>query len=426
MPCMDEMKVKRYRALALTLRGENPPNGHNATMAEYDVIIIGAGAAGLMCAGTLAMIGKSVLVLDHAEKAGKKILISGGGRCNFTNRFAGPANFVSRNPHFCKSALTGFSAADFIAMVERADIAYHERKHGQLFCDTSATDILNMLLTPCRDGGVTFVLQAEVSAVQKDACFLMQTDKGDFRSHALVVASGGLSIPKMGATPLGLKLAESFGLNIIPPRAALVPFTFTGREKDRLNALAGISLDVTVSCHGQSFSDAMLFTHRGLSGPAILQVSSYWQAGDALSIDLLPGVDIQTFLDHKRSERNRAQLNTVLTELLPKRLVQLLMEAGLGDTRLCQLSGQQGKELEVLLHHWQLKPNGTEGYRTAEVTLGGVDTNELSSKTMQSKRVPGLYFIGEVVDVTGHLGGFNFQWAWSSGYAAAKAICECL
>jgi len=381
-------------------------------MGEYDVIIIGAGAAGLMCAGTAAMMGKSVLVLDHAEKAGKKILISGG--------------FVSANPHFCKSALARFSAADFIDMVERAGIAWHERKHGQLFCDESAKDILNMLLTPCRDAGVTFSLQTEVTAVKKeDHHFLIRTNKGDFLSQALVIATGGLSIPKMGATAFGLKIAESFGLKVIAPVAALVPFTFTGKEKERLETLAGISLDVSVSCNGKSFSEAMLFTHRGLSGPAILQISSFWRPGDTLSVDLLPGTDSSVFLEQKCRDRPQAQLTTVLCELLPKRLVPLLIEYGLGETRLCQLSQQQ-RDLAVLLHGWQLKPNGTEGYRTAEVTLGGVDTDELSSKTMQSKRVPGLYFIGEVVDVTGHLGGFNFQWAWSSGYAAAMAIAEAL
>jgi len=398
---------------------------HNTGMGEYDVVIVGAGAAGLMCAGTAAMMGQSVLVIDHAEKAGKKILISGGGRCNFTNRFAGPGNFLSANPHFCKSALARFSAADFIDMVERAGIAWHERKHGQLFCDESARDILNMLLAPCRDAGVTFSLQTEVLAVKKeDHQFLIHANKGDFHAKALVIATGGLSIPKMGASAFGLKIAESFGLKVIAPVAALVPFTFTGKEKERLETLAGISLDVNVSCNGRSFSEAMLFTHRGLSGPAILQISSFWRPGDTLLVDLLPGTDSAAFLEQKCRERPQAQLTTVLCELLPRRLVPLLIEHDLGETRLCQLSQQQRRDLAVLLHGWQLKPNGTEGYRTSEVTLGGVDTDELSSKTMQSKRVPGLYFIGEVVDVTGHLGGFNFQWAWSSGYAAGMAIAE--
>ncbi|MDQ6993830.1 MAG: NAD(P)/FAD-dependent oxidoreductase [Mariprofundus sp.] len=393
-------------------------------MDRYDLIIMGAGAAGLMCAGTAAMMGKSVLVLDHAEKAGKKILISGGGRCNFTNRFASASDYVSANAHFCKSALARFSAADFIDMVERAGIAYHERKHGQLFCDKSAKDMLEMLLAPCRASGVNILLQTEIHTVEKKEQFQLSTSRGAFCSNALVVATGGLSIPKMGASAFGLKIAESFALNVITPSAGLVPFTFTGREKERLITLAGISLDVTLHCHGHSFSEAMLFTHRGLSGPAVLQASSFWQLGDSISIDLLPQVDVAEFLTLKRQQRPQAQLSTLLAELLPKRLVQLLLEDAFSDVRLNQIGEKQLGMLNKLLHGWQLKPNGTEGYRTAEVTMGGVDTDELSSKTMQCKRVDGLYFIGEVVDVTGALGGFNFQWAWSSGYAAAMAIAE--
>jgi len=395
-------------------------------MGHYDAIVVGAGAAGLMCAGTAAGFGKSVLVLEHADKAGKKILVSGGGRCNFTNRLTTAANFISANPHFCKSALARYSAADFIAWVGRSGIAYHERKHGQLFCDDSAKDILNMLLTPCRDFGVTIHLNTEVQSIAKPDCFRLQTHQGPYTCDALVIASGGLSIPKMGASAFGLEIAESFELNIIQPVAGLVPFTFTGREKEEMKALAGISLDVTVSHRGVSFSEAMLFTHRGLSGPAMLQISSYWQPGDALSINLLPNVDIVGFLDLKRQQRPQAKLATVLSELLPRRLVQLLMKDSLGEIRLNQLSEKQRQQVEALLHGWQLKPNGTEGYRTAEVTVGGVDTAELSSKTMESKKVSSLYFIGEVVDVTGQLGGFNFQWAWSSGYAAGMAIAEAL
>jgi len=394
-------------------------------MNDVDVIVVGAGAAGLMCAGYAGMMGKSVLVLDHAEKAGKKILISGGGRCNFTNRFTGPGNFFSANPHFCKSALAQFTAGDFIDMVERAGIPYHERKHGQLFCDDSAKQILEMLLAPCHDTGVEIRLQSSVESITKqDQWFHLQSNHGLYRCRALVIATGGLSIPKMGATGFGLKVAESFGLRVIQPTPALVPFTFTGKEKERLQTLAGISLDVRVSCRGTAFSEAMLFTHRGLSGPAILQVSSCWQPGDHLHIDLLPATDITLFLEEKRQQRPQAQLATVLAELLPKRLVQLLFNEADASTPLNQINKQQHQAIADQLHHWQLKPNGTEGYRTAEVTLGGVDTDALSSKTMQSKAVPGLYFIGEVVDVTGHLGGFNFQWAWSSGYAAAMAIAE--
>jgi len=391
-------------------------------MQHYDVIIIGAGAAGLMCAGTAAGFGTSVLVLDHADKPGKKILISGGGRCNFTNRFTTAANFISANPHFCKSALARFSADDFIAWVKQSGIAFHERSHGQLFCDNSARDILDMLMQPCRDFGVRISTGTDILSVQKAKQFLINSSRGDFSADALVVATGGLSIPKMGATPLGLNIAESFGLRIIQPAAGLVPFTFTGQEKEGLKTLAGISLDVRVSCRGQSFTEAMLFTHRGLSGPAMLQISSYWQPGDTLSINLLPDLDIAAFLKLKRQQRPQAQIATVLSEILPKRLVHLLMQKQLPEGTLGQLRAAQLQQVEHLLHGWQLKPNGTEGYRTAEVTVGGVDTDELSSKTMMSNTCPGLYFIGEVVDVTGHLGGFNFQWAWSSAYAAGMDI----
>jgi len=391
----------------------------------YDLIIIGAGAAGLMCAATVALSGKSVLVLEHAEKAGKKILISGGGRCNFTNRFTEPGNFISANPHFCKSALARFTAHDFIAMVEAADIAYHERQHGQLFCDDSAKAILEMLLAPCREHGVDILLNSQIESISKeDSFFRVTSNHGTFTAHALIIATGGLSIPKMGATPFGLNIAKQFGLNIKTPIAGLAPFTFTGQEKEALKSLAGMSLDVTVSCRGHAFSEAMLFTHRGLSGPAILQISSYWQPGDTLAINLLPSLDINAHLIAKQLQRPEAQLTTILSELLPKRLAHILMRDGNGDIKMRQLSKQQLQHTSNLLQNWQLKPNGTEGYRTAEVTVGGVDTNELSSKTMQSHQVPGLYFIGEVVDVTGHLGGFNFQWAWSSAYAAALSICS--
>ncbi|MDQ6970907.1 MAG: NAD(P)/FAD-dependent oxidoreductase [Mariprofundus sp.] len=400
----------------------------------YDIIIIGAGAAGLMCAATAAELGKSVLLLDHAEKAGKKILISGGGRCNFTNRFTKADNFISNNPHFCKSALARFSAHDFIAMVEAAGIAYHERKHGQLFCDDSAKNILEMLMAPCREHGVSIQLNTKVKSISEDYQpknlhpkqqhqFTIETERDSFSCTSLVIATGGLSIPKMGATPFGVTLAERFGLNIIQPVAGLVPFTFTGQEKESLQSLAGMSLDVSVQCRGHVFNEAMLFTHRGLSGPAMLQISSYWQPGDTLSINLLPKLASHALLNLKK-QRPNAQLSTVLCELLAKRLVHLLMPGEPGQTKMRQINDKQLQHITALLQNWQLKPNGTEGYRTAEVTLGGVDTNELSSKTMQSKKVPGLYFIGEVVDVSGHLGGFNFQWAWSSGYAAAMAIYE--
>jgi len=391
-------------------------------MQHYETIIIGAGAAGLMCAGTAAASGKSLLLLDHADKPGKKILVSGGGRCNFTNRFCSPDNFISANPHFCKSALARFSADDFTAWVKQSGINYHERSHGQLFCDDSARDILDMLLQPCRDFGVRISTQTKILSVEKKEQFVLKTSKGNFSSDTLVIATGGLSIPKMGATAFGLKLAESFGIHVIPPVAGLAPFTFTGKEKEDLKALAGISLDVRVTCRNHTFTEAMLFTHRGLSGPAMLQISSYWRPGDSLLIDLLPDRDTAVFLHQKQQQRPQAQLATVLSELLAKRLMQLVLKDYPGENRLQQLNEKQLQQCANLLHSWRLKPNGTEGYRTAEVTVGGVDTGELSSKTMQSKKIPGLYFIGEVVDVTGHLGGFNFQWAWSSGYATGMAI----
>ena len=399
------------------------PDVHNPAMREYDVIIVGAGAAGLMCAGTAAAGGRSVLLIDHAEKAGKKILISGGGRCNFTNLYVSAADFISQNPHFCKSALTRFSSADFIAMVDAAGIAWHERDHGQLFCASSAAAIVEMLLARCRQYGVDLRLNTAIESISReDGQFQVATSRGVFTAPALVVATGGLSIPKMGATPFGLKLAASFGLKIVPAAPGLVPFTFTGADKERLQRLSGISLPVRVSCRGRSFNEAMLFTHRGLSGPAMLQISSYWRPGDELVVDLLPSVDIEAFLSQQKESRPEAGLAGVLAGLLPKRLVQLLTSSLIGNRRLKQLDEREIERIAGQLHGWRLKPNGTEGYRTAEVTVGGVDTGELSSKTMESKKVPGLYFIGEVVDVTGHLGGFNFQWAWASGHAAGLAL----
>jgi len=401
--------------------------GEHATMRRmqhFDTIIIGAGAAGLMCAGSVAGFGRPVLVLDHAEKPGNKILISGGGRCNFTNRFCNASNFISANPHFCKSALARFSANDCIAWVEDAGIAYHERDHGQLFCNASARDILDLLLDPCREFGVRIATGTEIHAVQKQQSFELETSRGLFTADHLVIATGGLSIPKMGATPFGLEIARAFGMKVIPPVAGLVPFRFTGKQQDELKSLAGISLDVSASCRQHTFHEAMLFTHRGLSGPAMLQISSYWRPGDAISIDLLPEIDAVTWLQQKREQRPQAQLSTVLSEKLPRRLAHLITAAQVGEGRLNRLNDRQLHDFATMLHHWQLKPSGTEGYRTAEVTVGGVDTDELSSKTMESKTTPGLYFVGEVVDVTGHLGGHNFQWAWSSGYAAAMAIAS--
>jgi len=393
-------------------------------MDHFDVIVIGAGAAGLMCAAEAGRRGRSVLVLDHAEKAGKKILISGGGKCNFTNLHAGPADFICSNPHFVKSALSRFTQFDFLALVEKHGIAWEEREHGQLFCVESAKQVVDMLLTECRDAGVEIRLNCSIEAVEKGETFTVATSKGAFVSESLVVATGSRSIPKMGATGFGHMLAKQFGLNVTGLRAGLVPFRFTGREAEALKALAGISLPVTASCNGAVFSEAMLFTHRGLSGPAMLQISSCWREGDAIAVDLLPGADMSAQLRSWREGRPKAMLHTLLAERMPKRLVAYLCETVISDKAAGQLSDRDIETIAATLHGWQLRPAGTEGYRTAEVTVGGVDSDELSSKTMESKKVPGLYFVGEVVDVTGHLGGFNFQWAWSSGYAAAIAIAD--
>lgn len=386
------------------------------------MIIVGAGAAGLMCAIEAGKRGRAVLVIDHAEKAGKKILISGGGRCNFTNLHTEPTNYICNNSRFAISALSRYTPYDFLALVEKHAIAWEERNHGELFCVESAGQIVAMLLAECESAGVSLQLNCTIQAVSKNDQFQLETERGMFRADSLVIASGSRSIPKMGATGFGHQIANQFGLNVTELKAGLVPFRLTGGEQERLRALAGISLDVSVSCNGHSFREQMLFTHRGISGPAVLQVSSYWGEGDTVSIDLLPGTDGFSWLSRMREERPGAALRTVLAERLPKRLVQYLCESLIRDQTLRRLSDTEIETVEESLHNWQLKPAGTEGYRTAEVTVGGVDSNELSSKTMESKKVEGLYFIGEVVDVTGHLGGFNFQWAWASGYAAGQFV----
>jgi len=391
-------------------------------MDHFDVIVIGAGAAGLMCAAEAGRRGRKVLVLDHAEKAGKKILISGGGKCNFTNLYAEPANFICANPHFVKSALSRYSQYDFLDLVGRYGIKWEEREHGQLFCVESAKQIVDMLLAECREAGVQLQLNCTIESVDKGEAFELETSKGRFISESLVVATGSRSIPKMGATGFGHQIARRFGLDVTELRAGLVPFRFTGSEAEALKALAGISLPVTASCNGAVFSEAMLFTHRGLSGPAMLQISSYWREGDTITIDLMPGTEMAVQLRSWREERPKALLHTLLAERMPKRLVAYLCETVLSDKPAGNLSDRDVQTISSFLHGWQLRPAGTEGYRTAEVTVGGVDTGELSSKTMEAKKVSGLYFIGEVVDVTGHLGGFNFQWAWSSGFAAGQFV----
>ena len=394
-------------------------------MLQTDVVVIGAGAAGLMCAFTAAARGRRVLLLDHANKAGKKILMSGGGRCNFTNMYTEPANFLSGNPHFCKSALARYTQWDFIEMVVRHGVPYHEKKLGQLFCDHKSSDILGMLLDECQQAGVDMRLDTAVQTIEKlDAGYRLQTGLGEVACQSLVIATGGLSIPTLGASGFGYQVARQFGHQVLPPRAGLVPFTITEPQlKGICEALSGTSVeDCLVSCNGQSFRENILFTHRGLSGPAILQVSSYWQPGDTVEINLLPHLDLPQWLEEQRLERPNTELKTLLGELFTRKMAGLLAEHWFVSRPLKQYSQAELNDVAERLGNWQLVPAGTEGYRTAEVTLGGIDTREVSSKTMESQKAAGLYFIGEVLDVTGHLGGFNFQWAWASGYAAAQYV----
>ncbi|HET7332442.1 NAD(P)/FAD-dependent oxidoreductase [Dyella sp.] len=389
---------------------------------KVDVLVIGAGAAGLMCAITAGQRGRRVLALDHANKPGKKILMSGGGRCNFTNLGVTPAQYISANPHFCKSALARYTPADFIALVEKHRIAYHEKELGQLFCDESSKLIVRMLLDECATAGVRIETSCAVERVRKtDEGFTVLTANGEVHAESLVVASGGLSIPSMGATGLGYELARQFGHNVLPTRAGLVPLTLSGKHLEHYQDLAGVALPVAEARVGKrSFCAGLLFTHRGISGPSILQISSYWQPGDELRIDLSPQQDIGDWLIAQRAARPAAELRNVLGDLLPRRLAQRLCELWLGSRPMRQYRDADLNDTGARLHDWPIVASGTEGYRTAEVTLGGVDTDGLSSSTMQSKHVPGLYFIGEVVDVTGWLGGYNFQWAWASGRAAGE------
>jgi predicted Rossmann fold flavoprotein len=392
-------------------------------MIPYDVAVIGGGAAGLMCAIEAGKRGRRVVVIEHCDRVGKKILISGGGRCNFTNLNVTPENFLSANPHFCKSALARYTQSDFIAMVERHGISYHEKELGQLFCDQSAKLIVNMLTDECRLAGVGITVDSEVSGVERGANgFVLKTNRDSIAASSLVIACGGLSVPKMGATSFGYELAKKFGHPIVPTRAGLVPLIFSADDLVRYKDLSGVALPVRVECGRQSFSNAMLFTHRGISGPAILQISSYWRPGAELSVNFLPLTDTDAWLRKRQTSRPDAELKTVLGEFLPKRLAQRLCEIELGNRPLRQYVPRDLRAICERLQNWRFRPEGTEGYRTAEVTAGGVDTDELSSTTMESKIVPGLYFIGEVVDVTGHLGGFNFQWAWSSGWAAGQVV----
>ncbi|MGJ0431456.1 NAD(P)/FAD-dependent oxidoreductase [Methylobacter sp.] len=393
-------------------------------MIEADVIIIGAGASGLMCAIEAGKRGRKVIVLDHANKAGKKILMSGGGRCNFTNYEVGPDNYISHNPHFCKSALSRYTQWDFLALVGRYRIPFHERDHGQLFCDESARDILNMLLSECDKARAVIQLNTSIGAIEQaiDKRFQLKTNKGNYICQSLVVATGGLSIPKMGATPLGYKIAQQFGIKVLPMRAGLVPFTLQPEDKAKFSVLSGIAVPCVISNKIRSFSENILFTHRGLSGPAVLQISSYWRPGEEIMINLLPGMDLDADLKSKRLQKIKSKLKTYLDGYLPKRLVSSLLAEDMLELFLQDLSDKQIRQISEQIHNWTIKPNGTEGYRTAEVTCGGVDCNAISSKTMESNAVPGLYFIGEVLDVTGWLGGYNFQWAWSSAWCAGQYV----
>ena len=393
---------------------------------QFDVVIIGGGAAGMMCAAQAGQRGRKVFLIEHGKALGEKIRISGGGRCNFTNVHASPKNFLSENKHFCISALKRYSAADFIQLVEAYGIAYHEKTLGQLFCDHSAQDIISLLKSQMEMGGVEVALGCQVSEISKtESGFSLgvlgfQTEQ--VQTSSLVIASGGKSIPKMGASGFGYKVAEQFGINVIAPRPGLVPLTFDEKLLAQTKGFSGTGVESRVRFGDVSFDEALLFTHRGLSGPAILQISSYWQEGKPISISLLPEKDLKTWIEEQRREAGKREVVTVLVELLSKRVVQMVLENCGVSGRVADLSKQDLGRLEEALQNWSLLPVGTEGYRTAEVTVGGVDTDELSSKTMMAKQVPGLFFIGEVVDVTGWLGGYNFQWAWSSGWVAGQEV----
>lgn len=400
---------------------------------KYDVIIIGAGAAGLMCAAIAGQRGRSVLVLDHANKAGKKILMSGGGRCNFTNYYVEPDRYLCHNPHFCKSALSRYTQWDFIGLVDKHNIPYHEKQLGELFCDHKSSDILEMLLAECDQAGVKIQLKTSVDSIEalevdnNSRYKLMTTredNRADYSCESLVIATGGLSIPTLGASGFGYQVAEQFRLKTYATRAGLVPFTITNQLKEVCIALSGSSCEVTMACGDQSFRGNMLFTHRGLSGPAVLQISSYWQPGKTLTINLLPDIDLAQVLRETQHERPKLSVKKFIAQWLTQKMSEQLVEFFFSNMpqTLAELNAEQMDTIANQFNAWQLAPSGTEGYRTAEVTLGGIDTDEVSSKTMMANNQEGLYFIGEVLDVTGHLGGFNFQWAWASGWAAAQYV----
>lgn len=389
-----------------------------------DVIIIGAGAAGLMCAIEAGKRGRNVLVLDQGNKPGRKILMSGGGRCNFTNYDVSHRNYLCHNPHFVKSALSRFTQWDFLALVNAYQIPFHERDHGQLFCDDSAKDILNMLLAENRKVGTRIQLKTEIHKVHKldDGGFTLKTSQGDYLCHSLVIATGGLSIPTMGSSPFGYRIAEQFGIPVWPTQAGLVPFTLQPADKERYSALTGIAIDSIVSNSRATFRENILFTHRGLSGPAILQISSYWQPGETVTINLLPDHELIEELKQAQQQHPQQQIKTVLGKHLPKRLITTFITEAQQEKSLANTSHKEFEAIAHTLQQWQIKPAGTEGYRTAEVTTGGVDCDAISSKTLEANDVKGLYFIGEVLDVTGWLGGYNFQWAWASGWCAGQYV----
>jgi hypothetical protein len=387
-----------------------------------DLIVIGAGAAGLMCAMQAGRRGRTVRVIDHARRPGRKILMSGGGHCNFTNEAVGAEHYLSHNPHFCKSALSRFSQWDFIEMVRRHGIAFSRREHGQLFCDEGSGRILEMLLAECRQAGVVLQMETGIEVVCHlgERRFGLHTSRGVYECASLVVATGGLSVPGAGTSGLGFDIAGQFNIRVWPPTPGLVPLTLQPKDKERLADLAGIAVEAVVRCGKKQFRDPLLFTHRGLSGPVILQTSLEWQPGQEIGIDLLPGLDLAAALDTQRRQHPRRVLKSALAEYLPKRLALAVSPPEMADTPLVQLSVAQFRQIVAGIQQWRLKPGGTEGYRTAEVTLGGVDCDALSSKTMEARAVPGLFFVGEVVDVTGRLGGYNLQWAWSSGWCAGQ------
>lgn len=387
---------------------------------KKDVVVIGAGAAGMMCAIEAGKRGRAVAILDRSEKPGKKILISGGGRCNFTNLYSEPKNFLSQNKHFCKSALARFTPGDFVKLVQKHHIPFREKKEGQLFCNRSAKDIVAMLEKECSEAGVEIISNCGITKIEKSGEFLIRTNEGLFRAPSLAVASGGLSIPKMGASGMAFQLAEQWGIRVTSTRPGLVPLLGDMEFQSAFSGISGVSLSAKVSCQGISFRENILFTHRGLSGPAILQISSYWEEGKALVIDLWPDGDFYERL--RENTHSKLRLDNFLSQFLPKRFSERFCEKYLTVKPVCQYSEKELRSISGLIHQWVVVPAGTEGYEKAEVTCGGIDTEELSSKTMESKKVPGLYFIGECVDVTGHLGGHNFQWAWASGFAAGQYV----